>query len=286
VVCLLAAASASARAGVVVQAGVSFTAAQLEEAIVARGGRGEGLDIEVSRPSPEWLAIVTPDGRWEIKIGAARGETAARVVALYVVELAPRAAVGGSAVPAAAAAVPAAAAAPAAEVRVSAPPPGGYRYRLAALGVGSRGVRAGDFASVGGAIEVTRTGRWIAGGGIAWQRGLTIDREPGLPIHADLVRARAVGGVALGPVELVAGGFAGRIRVDGGTGEIGGWASGLTAEARVMARVSPAWSIAIAAGAEVFRHRIEVRFGDARVGASPRAALGGGIGLAWTGGAR
>jgi hypothetical protein len=88
------------------------------------------------------------------------------------------------------------------------------------------------------------------------------------------------------PAELVAGGFAGRVSVDGGTGMIQGWALGLAAEARVRARVSTAWSIVLAAGAEVFRHRIEVWLGDARIGATPRAALGGGLGLAWTGGAR
>jgi hypothetical protein len=297
-VCLLAA--APARAGVVVQVGVPFTAAQLEAAIAARGGAGDGgLEVEVSRPSPERLALVMPAGRWEIEIGAASGETAARVVALHVIELAAGAAAAAAAAPAAVSAAPAtpaavaapapaaeAAAVQAAEVRAPAPPRAGHRYRLAALGVGSRGVRAGDFTSVGGAIELTRAGRWIAGGGIAWQRGLTIEREPGAPIRADLIRARAVGGVAVGPAELVAGGFAGRVSVDGGTGMIGGWASGLLAEARVAARVSAAWSVVIAAGAEVFRHRIEVRLEDARIGATPRAALGGGIGLAWTGGAR
>jgi hypothetical protein len=168
-------------------------------------------------------------------------------------------------------------------VRALAAPPRGHRYRLAALGVGSRGVRAGDFTSVGGAIELTRAGRWIVGGGIAWQRGLTIDLEAGAPIGADLVRARAMGGVALGPVELTAGGFAGRVRVDGGTGSIGGWALGLAAEARGVKRVSAAWLIVVAASTELFRDRIEVRFGAMRLGATPRVALGGAIGLLWTG---
>lgn len=160
-VCLLAA--APARAGVVVQVGVPFTAAQLEAAIAARGGAGDGgLEVEVSRPSPERLALVMPAGRWEIEIGAASGETAARVVALHVIELAAGAAAAAAAAPAAvsaapatptagAAPAPAAAAVQAAEVRAPAPPRAGHRYRLAALGVGSRGVRAGDFTSVGGA---------------------------------------------------------------------------------------------------------------------------------------
>jgi hypothetical protein len=90
--------------------------------------------------------------------------------------------------------------------------------------------------------------------------------------------------VALGPAELVASGFVGRVLVDGGTGDLGAWTSGLAAEARVVARLSPAWSALIVAGAEVFGHRVEVRFGETRIGATPRAALGGGIGLAWTAG--
>jgi hypothetical protein len=278
--CLLAV--APARAGVVVQPGVPFTAAALEAAIAARGGPGGGeVEVEVSRPSPGRLALVTPGGTWEIEIGEASGETAARVVALHVIEL-------GPAMPAGYAAPAAVAEAPAAEVRASAPPRAGHRYRLAALGVGARGVRAGDFTSVGGAIELTRAGRWIAGCGIGWQHGLTIDREPGAPIGASLIRARGVGGVALGPVELVAGAFAGRLAVDTGvdgrTRVIERWVTGLAAEGRVAARVSAAWSIVLAAGAELFRDRIEVRFGDTRIGATPRAALGGGIGLAWAGG--
>jgi hypothetical protein len=308
-VCLLAVVP-PARAGVVVRAGVPFTTAQLEAAITARGGfEAVGFDVEVSRPSPGWLVLVTPAGWWEIEIGTANGETAARVVALYVIELASGAGAKASEGPEAAAAVPesppapaarppapavaaaaAAAAAgadavPPAAVRVAMAPPRGHRYRLAALGVGSRGVRTGDFTSVGGAIELTRTSRWIAGGGIAWQRGLAIDPQAGARIGADLIRTRAVVGVALGPIELVAGGFAGRVHVDGGTGVIDRWTLGLAAEARAVKHLSAAWSIAIAASAELFRDRIEVRFGDMRVGATPRVALGGGIGLAWTGGA-
>lgn len=282
-------AAVSARAGVVVQPGVPFTAAQLEAAIVARGGLEEtGLDIEVSSPSPERLALVTPQGRWEIEIGAASGDTAARVVALYVIELA-----GEAVVPAAASAAPAEAAAiPAAAVRAPISPYAQDRYRLAALGVGSRGTRAGDFTSLGGAIELTRTGRWIVGGGIAWQHGLAIERAPGVPIAADLIRVRAVAGVALGPAELVAVGFAGRNIVDGGTGTISRWDTGLATEVRAALPVSAAWAIVIAAGAELFRERIEVRLdvGTAveplpgtLIGATPRVALSGGIGLAWTG---
>lgn len=284
--CLLAA--VPARAGVVVRPGVPFTAAQLEAAITARGGPEEtGLDIEISSPSPERLALVTPQGRWEIEIGAASGDAAARVIALHVIELAGE----GPAVPAPFTAPAEAAATPTAAVRVPISPDAHDQYRLAALGVGSRGTRAGDFTSLGGRIELTRMGRWIIGGGIAWQHGLTIEHAPGVPIAAELIRVRAVAGVALGPAELVAVGFAGRNIVDGGTGTISRWDTGLATEVRAALPVSAAWAIVIAAGAELFRERIEVQFDTAvlqappptTVGATPRVALSGGIGLAWTG---
>jgi hypothetical protein len=283
--CLLAA--VPARAGVVVQPGVPFMAAQLEAAIAARGGPEEaGLDIEVSSPSPGRLTLVTPQGRWEIVIGVASGEAAARVVALHVIELAGAA----PAVPAATSAAPAEAVAlPTAAVRISTSPRTQEHYRLAALGVGSLGTRAGDLASLGGVIELTRTGRWVAGGGIAWQHGVAIARAPGLPIAADLIRVRAVAGVALGPAELVGVGFAGRNIVDGGTGTISRWDTGLAAEVRAALRVSATWAIVIAAGAELFLDRIEVRLDSGPfvpstpIGATPRVALSGGIGLAWTG---
>lgn len=287
-------AAVPARAGVVVHAGVPFTSAQLHDAIAARrGSDGGDLDVEVSRLSPTWLVLIMPTGRWEIQIDGVSGEMAARIVALHVVELAdgPLAAGEAKAAPMVPPALDPAAsvrdpAAPAAKVHVRGTGRAKRGYRVAALGVGSRGVRADDFVSVGGAVRVTRTGRWVADGGIAWERGLTIEHEPALPISTNLIRARAAGGVAFGPLELVAGGFAGRVHVDAGTDMIREWAVGLAAEGRVAAHVSGALSIMLAASAEVSRNRVEVRFDDVRVGATPRVALGGGIGLAWTGGQR
>jgi hypothetical protein len=262
----------SARADVDVRPGVPFTAPQLEAAIAARVGAGRGdVDIEVSSLGPDRLTLVTPDGTWEIEIGTAGSDTAARVVALYVIELARSSQV----------VAPADATTIATEVPASA----GARptYRLAVLGVVARGPRTDDLTMMGGAIELTGANeRLVAGGGISWQHGLTIDSELGDPISAELVRARVVGGVALGPLELVAGGFAGRIIVDGGPGVLGRWSTGLAAEARAALAVSPGWAVEIAAGAELFRDRIEVRFGDDRIGATPRMTLGGRIGLAWT----
>jgi hypothetical protein len=271
--CLLTA--TSARAGVLVQPGVPFTAAQLEAAIAVRGGPGEDrLDLEVSSSRPGWLVLVTPGGRWEIEVGPAGDEAAARVVALYVIELGVNVIVPEVA---AGAATPRMAGG-------SAPAASGARnhYRLALLGLGSRGMDAGDFAWTGGAIELTRVGPWIAGGGISWQYGLTIDRAPGKPIRAELIRARLVGGAALGPLELVAGGFAGRLFLDGGTEMLGRWSTGLVAEARTTLPVSAGWAVEIAADAELFRERIEVRSGTDAIGATPRTALGARIGFAWT----
>lgn len=278
-----------ARADVVVQPGVLFSAAELVAAIRARGGPEQSrLDVEVSSPEPGRLALVMPAGRWEIEIGAAGSDTAARVVALHVIEL--WAGTAATAVPAAVAAqeganlVKASAVSSGdAELQSAAVQEPRPRYRVAALGVGSLGSRSGDFGLVGGAIEVARSGRWVAGGGIGWQRGLRIDRTPGAPIAADLVRVHAVGGIALGAAELVAGGFVGRAVVDGGNGTISRWNTGLEAAVRVAVPVSDGWALVVAAGGEVFRERIEVRFGNTRIGATPRAALCSGIGFAWMG---
>lgn len=272
--CLLTA--ASARAGVLVQPGVPFTAAELEAAIAVRGGPGaDRLDLEVSSSRPGRLVLVaTPGGRWEIEVGPAGGEAAARVVALYVLELGVDVVVRE---------VPADAATPrTAEGSAPAPPGARDPYRLAMLGLGSRGMDAGDFAWVGGAIELTHIGPWIAGGGFSWQYGLPIQRAPGKPISAELVRAQLVGGVAFGPLELVAGGFAGRLFVDTGTDVLGRWSTGLLGEARAVLPVSPAWGVEIAADAELFRDRIEVRFGTDPIGATSRTAFGARIGFAWT----
>jgi len=71
--------------------------------------------------------------------------------------------------------------------------------------------------------------------------------------------------------------------LDGGTGGVNRWSTGIGAEARVALPVSTAWAVVFAAGTELFRERIEVRYGDMRIGATPRATVGGGIGVAWTG---
>jgi hypothetical protein len=276
-------AAVPARAGIVVQPAVPFTEVQLAAVIAVRGGSGESaLDIEVSRLSPERLVLVTPDGRWEIEIGAATGAAAARIVALHVLELAVPSATARSAAIAELPVTRAELPMTRADRPLSASPRARDRLRLTALGLGSAGTRARDFVLVGGTVELSRVGRWVAGGGIAVQHGLTIDNAPGAPISADLIRARVVGGVAVGMTELVAGGFAGRVIVDGGTGGIARWTTGLVAEARVALPVSGPWSVVIEAGGELFREQIEVRLGGTRVGETPRTTLGAGLGLAWT----
>jgi len=272
--CLLTA--ASARADVVVHPGVPFTAAQLEAAIAVRSEAGARRpDLEVSSVRPGRLILVVAPGRsWEIEIGPASGATAARVVALYVIELGVDVVIRDA--PADAAPLRTTA------VRAPVPAKAPDHYRLALLGMGSRGMNAGDFAWAGGAIELTHTGPWIAGGGFAWQHGLTIERAAGLPISAELIRARLVSGVAIGPLELVAGGFAGRLFVNSGSDVLGRWSTGLVGEARAALPVSSTWAIEIATDAELFRERIEVRVGTDPIGATPRTALGARIGLAWT----
>jgi hypothetical protein len=276
--CLLTA--ASARADVVVHPGVPFTAAQLEAAIAARSGAGDRWpDLEVSSVCPGRLALVAaPGASWEIEIGEASGAAAARAVALYLIELSVDVVIRD--VPA----DPPTEAAPLQTTAVNAPVPAEApdRYRLALLGIGSRGVDAGDFAWAGGAVELTHLGPWIAGGGFTWQHGVTTERAAEQPVSAELIRARLVGGVAIGPLELVAGGFAGRLFVSSGSHVLGRWSTGLVGEARAALPVSSTWAIEIATDAEVFRERIEVQSGTDLIGATPRTALGARIGFAWT----
>jgi hypothetical protein len=259
---------------------VPFTAAQLEAAIAVRSGAGARRpDLEVSSVRPGRLVLVAAPGRsWEIEIGPASGAAAARVVALYVIELEVDVVIREVPADAPPSAAPLRTTAVRAPVSAEAP----ERYRLALLGIGSRGMDAGDLAWMGGAIELTHLGPWIAGGGFAWQHGLTIARAEGIPISAELIRARLVAGVALGPLELVAGGFAGRLFVTSGSDVLGRWSTGLVAEARAALPMSSSWAIEIATDAELFRERIEVRFATDPIGATPRTALGARIGFAWT----
>jgi hypothetical protein len=267
-----------ARAGIVVEPAVPFTNVQLAAVIAARGGTGEGaLDIEVVRLNSGRLELVTRAGRWEIDIGAATG-AAARIVALHVLELAVPRAEARSAAAADVAEVPLARS----EGLASALPAAGDLLRLTALGLGSIGSRARDFALVGGAVELSRVGRWIGSGGIAAQHGLAIHSPPAAPISANLIRAQVSAGVAVGITELIAGGFAGRVIVDGGTGMVSRWTTGLLARVRVALPLSGPWSVVMEAGGEVFREQVEVRVGGTPVGDTPRAALGAGLGLAWT----
>lgn len=267
----------SARAEVVVRSGVPFTALQLEAAVAARGGTA-GLDIEVSSPWPERVALVTPSGRWEIEIGAARGEAAARVVALHVVELA----VGAAPVSAVVTGAPGeGVAAPGA--RASTAPVRAGGPRIAALAVGELGARRTDFASLGGAIEVAYAGPWIVGAGLSWQHEQTIHVESGPQITGELLRGRVVVGVAFGPAELAAFGFAGRVRFDDFMDTPTQWSTGIGAEVRLVLPVSTAWAFVIATGTELFNEDTEVRYVIGPIAAMPRMAVAGGIGVAWMG---
>jgi hypothetical protein len=275
VLCL---ASVPARADVVVRPGVPFTATQLEAAIEVRGG-AKGLDIEVWKLFPDRLVVLTPGGRWEIEIGAARGAAAARVVALHVVEVAVHAAPVSIVVVAA----PGQVAPSAAEVRTPASSGRAGGPRIATLAVGALGTRGSDFASLGGALEVSYAGPWIFGAGLSWQREQTIGVMLCPPCTGHLFRGRAVAGVSSGPVELVASGFAGRISLYDTGGRIRRWSTGISAEVRLVLPISTAWAVMIAAGTERFREVIAVAYDAA---ATPRMTLTAGIGVAWRGATR
>jgi hypothetical protein len=200
--------------------------------------------------------VVAGADRWDVAVGGARGPVAARLVALHVVERAP------SMVPAAAV--------------DAARGPATFAV-TARIGV-ARGVQADDLAATVAGLEIAAAGRWWWSAGVEWQRGVTRDPDPGAPVASSLWIGRAQAGVTLGRVELGAGPLAGRLHVDTGA-SADAWLVGVGAAARARWPVGGGWSITASAGADAYRHRVEVRFGAQTVATTPRVAFSGGIGL-------
>jgi len=295
--CVLIATSAQpipARADIVVRPGVPFTAGQLTEEITALGELNPAtLRVVVSRVAPERLALVIPDGRWEIDIADATGLVAARLVALHVVELTdasppldamPPRLPTPPPVPPPLLTVPPPVSGALRELAHSpirlAPEPS-RRYRVAAFGVYTQGTGGRDLPSLGGAVDITRAGRWPLGLGIAWQHALAAQAMPGTwspqaPEPADWMRVRAIGGVSLGAFELLGIGFIEQSSLGTSMGELERWNSGVAGEARVMMRVAGAWHIALSFGTEL-------HLDYANSTTQPWLGLTSGLGIAWTG---
>ncbi|HVV86820.1 MAG TPA: hypothetical protein VHE35_27470 [Kofleriaceae bacterium] len=245
-----------ATAGVVVGAGVPFSADDLERALSVRRPQAASLVLDVAALGPGRVRVVAAEGRWVVDVGLARGSDAARLVALNVL---------GDAE---------------AEGLVGPVPPRRPWVRLAAVAGASRGLQDGDLSSTIARLAVERGRRWWVGGGLDWRQDVRLEPAGMAPVDGWSWLARAVVGRTLGPIELCAGGLFGRVDVDS-DGSAQAWVGGATGAVRASWSMGPRWALVGAFEGDVFQHRIEVRSDGVPVAATPRVALGATLGLRW-----
>lgn len=254
---------AVARADVAVESGVPFSAADLTAALVLRGA--PVADIVVRSLSPTVVELGTPLGRLQVDLGAARGPTAARLVALQLVPMSLELSLAPpSALP-------------------PAPRTGedhGWMFGLTAGG--GRGIEGTDLGVVavrGDAMWAS--GSWRFGGSVGWLHEIR-GADQGMPgVTADFAAIRAVGGVAVGPFELVAGPELAPYHM---AGTPSGVTVGAGGSVRVLLLQSQNRGQAFAtADLELFAHRLVVESGGVELAATPRAMVTVAVGLAWGG---
>jgi hypothetical protein len=259
--------SGSAHAEVTVDAGVPFSAAELSSLLALRGAMTN--DISVRAVSSTEVELATPVGRQRVYLGVARGTAAARLVALQLATL------GGG--PAQIAGPPLALAAPALEPD----------WAFGIAGGGGHGVAAIDFALTAVRIDaITGRGRWRWGATAAWLHGLAKTPDGIAPATADLYPLRAVAGLAIGRVQVVAGPALVAYRV---TAASSGLSTGAGGSVRLRFAGDPGWSAVASVDLDGFVHRIIVeRAGVATSAAShtpfaatPRVAITASLGLTW-----
>lgn len=295
----LAVAPAAARAGVVVGEGVPFTEGELSAALAARAATAPDVLVEVP-PGPASshrgsaaadVLVTTPAGAWTISLGDARGPSAARLVALHLIDTSD----GGSAVappPALAPRTPArrrVAAAPletpptddGADASSAAGARPSVRRIAFAAGI-ARGTDDDDLLAATWSCEVTvARGHWVGGAALSLQvTGPSEDRRAGEPITMSMGQLRALIGVRQGSFELVGGPHAGLLFVDEIPGSRVRMMTGLGGAVRVRQPLRPrGWSLQIAAGADGYRHRVMVDASGTPLASSARVAFLFNIGL-------
>lgn len=307
---LAAAAPAAARAGVVVGEGVPFTEGELSAALAARDdGAPDEILVEVP-PGPASsgrgpgaadrgpaadrgtaaaaVLVTTPSGTWTIALGDARGPSAARLVALHLIDasdgatpVAPPPALAPSRVAAAPLETPptddlddppaVAAVAPSKPVR---------RITFAA-GIG-RGTGDVDLPAATWSAELTvAKGRWV-GGGAFWLQvaGPSEPRDVGERVMTAMGQLRALFGVRQGSFELVGGPHAGMMFFDEVPGSRARMMVGVGGAARYRIPLRPrGWSLQLSAGADGYRHRVVVEASGTPLASSPRVAYLFNVGL-------
>jgi hypothetical protein len=257
--------AAPARAQIVVGEGVPFSARELAYALAVRTREVARLAVQVQAAAPGWLRVSAGDGWSDVEIGAAQGAIAARLVALTLVadlELS-RGPVLDVAV------------APVAPVAPGTP---GWSVAVAA---GARtGIGSDDLTSMLAAIEVTGGRRWWLAGGFEWHEDLRSAPTGAEPVDGSGWLARGLVGHRLGVVELGVGPLAGRVQLDSGV-RVRAWQLGVGAVARAALPITSRWTLLLGAGADGYRHRVEVRRDDIMVAATPRVAVAATVGLRW-----
>jgi hypothetical protein len=255
--------SPAARGDVAIEAGVPFTAPELTAALAMRGAPPPG-DLTIRVVSPTAVELTTAVGVQRIDLGAARGEEAARLVALQLVPLslepglpAPFALAAGS--------------------RTG--DDHGWMFGITAGG--GRGLEGADL----GVAAVRAEAMWARA---AWRCGVSVGwlheiagAEPGMAgITAEFAAIRGVAGIAVGPFELVAGPELVPYR-------IGGAASGITVGAsgsvRVVLVARRSWQALATADIELFAHRLVFERDGMELATTPRAMITAALGVAWGG---
>ena len=255
---LLLAIASPARAGVVVGAGVPFTADELSYALAARRPAAVATAFEVRLVAPARLQVVSDGGRWDVEVGDAQGAAAARLVALNVLG-----------------------AAEGVEEPVAARPATRRRpVRVTAVAGAGRGVGKDDLPAVTAALEAATGRRWWLGAGFEWQESLAAPAGEAAPVDAQAWLVRVVVGRSLGPVELSAGPLVGRVALDA-DGATSSGQTGVSFRARAGWPLAPRWTLMLGAAADGYRRSVELRRDGALVASTPRVSIGATVGLRW-----
>jgi hypothetical protein len=251
--------NAPARAEIAVAADVPFTARELTTALAVRDVPVD--DVAVRAISRTVVELWTPIGHHRIDLGDAHGSAAARLVALQLAPLSLEAA-------------------PGAPFALPAPPvvhDHGWKYAFSAGG--GRGIEDIDLgvAMLRGNMTWAR-GRWRCGGDLAWLHELPGSQDPSGDITADFVVVRAIAGLALGSVALVAGPELAPYRV---TGAVSGVTVGVGASLRMLFFAGDHWQALATLDLDVLRHRVVLERDGIELAATPRIVVTTALGIAW-----
>jgi hypothetical protein len=268
-----------------------FSDTQLQQALLAR--LLPSLDepgpaaARVAAAGPGAVSVQVGGQSRVVDVGDRTGTAAARVVALVIAEL--MTARRPSAVP-----VPIGAPAPpteptpetAAVARADLQPAGGIggrAWRVAAVGGVSKGLGGEELA-----LATLDTAVVIPHGDSRWRLSPSMGLSF-MPMHnagtlneVSFVSAvaRLLGGVAWGPIDLLAGPFVSAYAIGGATAH-DGFLVGGEALGRVAAPLSRTLRLAVEARLDGYANRVRVRWLGEGGYATPRVGVGIGVGVAW-----